>query len=67
MRAHTPSDGPATCLSAELRALAAAVLLFAGILASISSCGNGDLVFPGQTVSTPTSQFTNTPVPTGTP
>jgi hypothetical protein len=63
----TSFDGMATRLCPEVRALAASLLLFAGILAFIGSCGSGDLTFPGMFVSTPTTQFTDTPVPTSTP
>ena len=63
----TSFDGVAIRLSPEVRALAASVLLFAVMLAFIGSCGSGDLMFPGMIVSTPTTQFTDTPVPTGTP
>jgi hypothetical protein len=66
---HTSFDGPPRWLSAEVRALALAVLLFAGLVGFIGACGSGDLVFPGQTADTPTVQFTatNTPVATATP
>jgi hypothetical protein len=66
---HTPSDGPPPWLSAEVRALAAAVLLFAGLIGFIGACGGGDLVFPGQLADTPTVQSTaaNTPGATATP
>jgi hypothetical protein len=67
MRMPTSFDGLATRLSPEVRALAASLSLFAGILAFIGSCGSGDLAFPGMIMSTPTSQFTATPVPTATP
>jgi hypothetical protein len=65
MRTHTPPDGRGSRLHAEARALLAALLMFAGILAFVSSCGTGDLVFPGQPA--PTSVFTDTPGPTETP
>lgn len=68
-RSDPPSDGPATPLRAAVRALAGAVMLFAGLVAVLGACGGGDLVFPGQLADTPTPQFTatNTPVATATP
>ena len=64
MRTHTTPDGRGSRRSAEAGALLTASLLFAGIVAFITSCGNGDLVFPGQPA--PTAVFTDTPGPTPT-
>ncbi len=47
--------------------LVAAAILFACLLGALSSCGGGDLIFPGDFPATPTSQNTSTPVPTSTP
>lgn len=62
MRSPTRVQAPA--LSANVRALAAALLLFAAIVGFISSCGTGDLVFPGNILSTFTPANTATPNPT---
>jgi hypothetical protein len=51
----------APSFGSELRALGAALLLFAGIVAFGSSCGGGDVTFPGNVVQTATPQFTATP------
>ena len=48
-------------LSADARALVAALVLFAGILVFVGSCGGGDVTFPGNVVETGTPQFTATP------
>lgn len=47
--------------------LVAATVLFACLLGVLSSCGGGDLVFPGDVPATATGQNTSTPVPTSTP
>ncbi len=52
---------PAPAFGSEMRALGAALLLFAGIVAFGSSCGSGDVTFPGNVVETATPQFTATP------
>lgn len=62
----TSFDGVATRLSPEVRALAVSLLLFAGVLAFIGSCGSEDLTFPGMFASTPTSAA-DTPTATNTP
>jgi hypothetical protein len=43
--------------------LALAAALFAATVAFVSSCGGGDLVFPGMVPPTPTNQNTATPEP----
>jgi hypothetical protein len=43
--------------------LVAVAILFACLLGVLSSCGGGDLIFPGDVPATPTSQNTATPTP----
>jgi len=45
---------PSACRNADVRALIAALLLFALVLGLVSSCGSEDLVFPGNIPDTPT-------------
>jgi hypothetical protein len=53
---------PTDLRSATIHFLAAA-LLFLGLLGGLASCGNDDLLFPGDVPATPTSQNTSTPTP----
>jgi hypothetical protein len=48
---------------ADVRTLAAALLLLSAMLGFVAACGNGDLVFPGQVAPTQTAVFTATPTP----
>jgi hypothetical protein len=57
-------DGPPR---RHLAALATALVVLGAILMLMSSCGNGDLTFPGQIPPTATAVFTATSVPTVTP
>lgn len=66
MRKQTRSGGRAPRFSDSARALVAALLLFAGVITLVSSCGGDDLVFPGNvppTVPPSTPQNTATEVP----
>ena len=44
-------------------AFVAAILVLACLLAALSSCGDEDLIFPGEIPFTPTSEPTDTPDP----
>ena len=63
MPMHSPTRVQALARSANVRAAAAALLLFAAIVGFISSCGTDDLVFPGNIPSTFTPANTATPGP----
>jgi hypothetical protein len=60
------SPAQSTTRNANLRALAAALLLFALVLGLVNSCGTGDLVFPGNIPDTftPTTGAASTATPT---
>jgi hypothetical protein len=45
----------------DLRALILAAIVFGAILLGISSCGDGDLGFPGEIPPTATAEPTETP------
>lgn len=63
MRMGSFPDERAELRHADARALAAALLLFAAMLGIVTSCGSGDLTFPGQAAPTQTVVFTATPTP----
>jgi hypothetical protein len=66
MRKQIRAAGRAPRVPANVRALVAALLLFAGVITLINSCGGDDLVFPGNVPPTepqPTNQNTATEVP----
>ena len=65
MRSHTAPHGRGPRRYAEAAALLTAAAVFAAVVAFITACGSGDLVFPGQLA--PTAVFTDTPGPTETP
>ena len=67
MRPHMLDSGHDQPPRRHLGALATALVVLGSILVFMSSCGNGDLTFPGQTPPTATAVFTATPVPTITP
>lgn len=56
-------NGTTDELSRNLLAFVAAFLVFVCLLVALSSCGNDDLIFPGDIPFTPTSEPTDTPEP----
>jgi len=69
MNEHSPfdPDSLAPPASESVRTLILALLLLAGIVVGVMSCGSGDLTFPGQIPFTETPNNTVTPIPTATP
>ncbi len=63
MRVHSSPASAAEHPRADARTLAAALLLFAALLVFVTSCGNEDLIFPGNIPATATPEFTATPEP----
>ncbi|MGD9762880.1 MAG: hypothetical protein AB7V27_04110 [Candidatus Binatia bacterium] len=57
-----PTDAP-RALTREWLALGGASLLLGLVLGIVVSCGNDDLVFPGNVPNTPTGVNTSTPTP----